>query len=264
MSLSFKLGCDPEIFCLDQNDNLKSAIDTFGGTKSEPRKLEVIGEGFAVQEDNVALEFNIPPSETSDVFIKNINSVVEYLSKAAYEGFGLHFSKESGVYFPQEELMDIRALEFGCEPDYNAWTGRKNPRPDAGSPLLRSAGGHVHVGIDAKLDKHDKCRIARLMDLHLGVPSVLLDNGVIRKELYGKAGAMRFKHYGLEYRTLSNFWIFQASLNKWVWDATERALDDFETGRDVLEIEELIRNTINNNNVVTASQMIAEHHLLTA
>lgn len=262
--MKFKLGCDPEIFCLDSQNTLRSAIDTFGGTKDDPRILTDLGNGFAVQEDNVALEFNIPPSESSDVFIKNINNVVSYLAKHAQDTFGLHFSKESGVFFPPEQLMDIRALEFGCEPDYNAWTGRKNPRPTADNPFLRSAGGHVHVGIDAKLFSKDKCRIARLMDLHLGVPSVLMDNGVVRKELYGKAGAMRFKPYGLEYRTLSNFWVFSDVLNKWVWDATERALNDYESGVDVTDMEDLLTGTINNNNIRVASEMVVEYQLLTA
>lgn len=262
--MKFSLGADPEIFCLGQDNNYRSAIDTFGGTKHEPRHLEELGAGFCVQEDNVALEFNIPASETSEVFIKNINSVVNYLSKAAAEAFGLHFSKESGVLFPEDQLQDIRALEFGCEPDYNAWTGRKNPRPAAGDPRLRSAGGHVHVGIEEDLTRKDKCRIAQLMDLHLGIPSVLMDQGTMRKELYGKAGAMRFKPYGLEYRTLSNFWVFSDTLNKWVWDATERALNDYKAGVDVSSMEELLVGTINNNNVRQASQIVAEYGLLAA
>jgi hypothetical protein len=262
--MKFRLGCDPEIFCLNENNEYKSAIGTFGGTKEMPRKLEAIGDGFAVQEDNVALEFNIPPSATSDEFNKNINAVVSYLANVAKDAFGLHFSKESGVYFPVEELMDPRAMEFGCDPDYNAWTGKKNPRPEADSPRLRSAGGHVHVGLEAKLSPKEKMRVGRLMDLHLGIPSVLMDDGTVRKQLYGKAGAMRFKSYGLEYRTLSNFWVFSDNLNKWVWNSTERALNDFQNGRDVLELEQLITSTINDNNVRVASEMIAEHGLLTA
>lgn len=158
--------------------------------------------------------------------------------------------------------MDPRAMEFGCDPDYNAWNGKMNPRPTSDDPGLRSAGGHVHIGIEEKLNQKEKCRLGRLMDLHLGVPSVVMDNGVVRKKLYGKAGAVRFKPYGLEYRTLSNFWVFSKVLNKWVWDSTERALDDFQKGRDVLDLEAIITSTINDNNTMAASSMIAEHSLL--
>lgn len=260
--MRFKLGCDPEIFCLNEEGQYKSAIGTFGGSKEMPLKLEALGKDFAVQEDNVALEFNIPPSESSEAFIKNVNVVMDYLIVIAKDAFGLMFSTESGVIFPKEELMDPRAMEFGCDPDYNAWNGKMNPRPTSDDPGLRSAGGHVHIGIEEKLNQKEKCRLGRLMDLHLGVPSVVMDNGVVRKKLYGKAGAVRFKPYGLEYRTLSNFWVFSKVLNKWVWDSTERALDDFQKGRDVLDLEAIITSTINDNNTMAASSMIAEHSLL--
>ena len=75
---------------------------------------------------------------------------------------------------------------------------------------------------------------------------------------------MRFKPYGLEYRTLSNFWVFSDSLNKWVWDSTERALDDFQKGRDVLNKEALITSTINDNNTRVAAEIVSEYGLLTA
>jgi hypothetical protein len=54
-----------------------------------------------------------------------------------------------------------------------------------------------------------------LMDLICGIPSVLLDispESKIRRKLYGKAGDYRLTNYGLEYRTLSNFWIQSYSL----------------------------------------------------
>src|SRR3546814_6444904 len=53
------------------------------------------------------------------------------------------------MVFPQD-VMDKasqKALELGCSPDYNAWTGGVNPPPDASqNPLMRCAGGHLHVG----------------------------------------------------------------------------------------------------------------------
>lgn len=261
--MRFHLGCDPEVFLLDQNNKFFSAIGTFGGSKDMPRVLEHLGsDAFAVQEDNVALEFNIPPSATSEEFNKNIKTIVNYLAEQAANDFNLKFSHDSACLFPEEFLNDPKALEFGCEPDYNAWSGKRNPRPKATDARLRSAGGHVHVGVHANLDRADKCRLGRLMDLHLGIPSVLMDDGTMRKELYGKAGAMRYKPYGMEYRTLSNFWVFSETLNQWVWDATERAVQEFEQGRDVLTLEEQIVGTINNNNKVLAAQIVSEHGLL--
>jgi hypothetical protein len=259
--MKFKLGCDPEIFLLDQNEKFFSAIDTFGGTKARPRPLLELGTGFCVQEDNVALEFNIPPSDGKEVFVKNVNSIINFLADAAKDQFGCLFSTESAALWPEEQLTDIRALEFGCDPDYNAWTGKQNPRPKAADWRLRSAGGHVHVGVEEKLDRAQKRRLIRLMDLHLGVPSVVMDKGDMRKEMYGKHGAMRFKSYGVEYRTLSNFWIFSPVKTQWVWDATERAMHDFAAGRDIEELHDIVGSCIDGNNKTVASQMISDFGL---
>lgn len=49
-----------------------------------------------------------------------------------------------------------------------------------------------------------------LIDLFCGIPSVLVDrdeNARFRRHLYGKAGECRLPKYGIEYRTLSNFWL---------------------------------------------------------
>ena len=68
--------------------------------------------------------------------------------------------------------------------------------------------------------------VVKLMDLFIGVPSVVLDTSPgseERRELYGKMGAMRPKPYGLEYRVLSNFWVFDKELIKWVFNQTRLA-----------------------------------------
>jgi hypothetical protein len=259
--MKFKLGCDPELFLLNEHNEYRSAIDTFGGDKRHPRQLMELGDGFCVQEDNVALEFNIPPSSDEPTFVNNVNRIVNFLAESAKDQFGLLFSTESATLFPAEQLQDIRALTFGCDPDYNAWTGRQNPRPKGVDERLRSAGGHVHVGLEDIIERKEKRRLIRLMDLHLGIPSVVMDHGDMRKELYGKHGAMRFKSYGVEYRTLSNFWIFSPTKTQWVWNATERAIQDFESGRDIQELHEIIGTTIDNNNKTAASQMISEFGL---
>jgi len=83
------------------------------------------------------------------------------------------------------------------------------------------------------------------MDLFLGVPSVLIDDGKERKKLYGKAGAYRYKPYGVEYRTLSNFWVFEPGLIDWVWNQTEKALTHVKNGLMDKELSRLARECIN-------------------
>lgn len=255
---SFMLGCDPELFLQDAAEGFISSIGRIGGSKQFPRPLE-LGDGYAVQEDNVAIEFNIPAAEAKESFINNITKAREYLARMVAEQ-GLHFSKVSAVSFPITQLLDPQAMEFGCDPDFNAWAnGRVNRKPKAADPTLRSAGGHVHVGYGFK-SKQEVIAFTKYMDLFLGVPSTLMDNGDLRKQLYGKWGAFRYKPYGMEYRVLSNYWVFEEKLIGWVWDQVNVAMDAWQNNKDILN-RELIHEAINNNNKDAARQLVEQHSI---
>lgn len=251
------LGADPEIF-VGIDGNVRSIIGKIGGTKENPQPLP-IGDGFAVQEDNVALEFNIPPSKSADFFDMNLELALDFLGEMVKSREGYTFVKQSAVSFPNEELEDHRAWVFGCDPDYNAWTLRKNPRPKAKDKNLRSCGGHVHVGYE--LTKEQKIELVRMMDLRLAVPSTLMDNGELRKELYGKRGAFRDKPYGLEYRTLSNFWVFDKKTRVWVYQQTEKALDAVLKGISATPEDERIRLAVDSNDKEVAKQLVDQYEL---
>jgi hypothetical protein len=257
--MPLKLGCDPEAFLIDLEGTFRSSIGKVGGTKYDPQPLP-LGEGYAVQEDNVAIEFNIPPAETRVAFVDSIRNTLNYLIEFSRDINGLVISTVSAASFPDEELQDPRALEFGCEPDFNAWTKDVNPKPSAADKNLRSCGGHVHIGFDNEgVDKFD---VIKYMDLFTGVPSVLMDKGEMRKELYGKAGACRIKSYGAEYRTLSNFWIFDNRLIEWVWDNTSRAVAAAESRLAISEEDGTdIVNAINNNDKQLAQKLVNKFNL---
>ncbi len=254
--MNFSLGADPEIF-VAEGDNVRSIIGKIGGTKEMPLPLP-IGDGFCVQEDNVAMEFNIPASHTKDEFISNIVKATTFLENVVKHQYNFNFYKQSAVSFPEEELQDPASQVFGCDPDFDAWTGKTNPRPKAKDKNLRSCGGHVHIGV--KTDK--PLEIIKACDLFLGVPSVVMDKGELRKKLYGKRGAFRIKPYGVEYRTLSNWWIFDEKLIGWVWDSTARALDAVSNNYEFESDANLILQAINKNNKDAAKELIAKHNLL--
>lgn len=258
MKTDFKIGCDPEIFVYQPNVGFRSIIGTIGGSKDCPRPMP-IGDGFAVQEDNVAMEFNIPAAASKTEFITSINKARNFLSTLMNDQYGWLLSKESAAVFPDSELENPMAQVFGCDPDFNAWTKRKNPFPKAPNKSLRSAGGHVHVGTD--LTDEERYRLIQAMDFYLGVPSILMDKGEERKQLYGKAGAMRIKPYGVEYRTLSNFWIFEDRYISWVYDQTERALDAVRVGTQFTPLRKEITTCINGNNKELAQQLVDEYEL---
>lgn len=255
--MKFTIGADPECF-LGDSIGVISGIGKIGGSKQFPLPLP-LGEGFAVQEDNVALEFNIPPSSTKYSFVNNITTALSFLEQAMQDRHGLHFVKESAVSFPDSELAHPQAREFGCDSDFNAWTNKRNPIPKASDKNLRSCGGHIHVGIG--MVDHEKLTLMRAMDLYLGVPSVLMDKGEKRKQLYGKAGATRIKSYGAEYRVLSNFWIFDTQLIEWVYDGTEAALESVYNATPFEIDGELIQYAINANSKETAALLVDKYEL---
>lgn len=256
--MKFSLGCDPELFLADVNGRLKASCGLIGGTKEAPQPLDELGKGFAIQEDNVAVEFNIPASADQREFVGNVARAMKFIGDGVNSGLQLSIVNLSAASFPEDELTSPKAKEFGCDPDFNAWTGLRNPKPKATDPNLRSCGGHVHVGYDKRTAP---MYVIRCMDLFLGVPSVLMDKGELRKQLYGKAGAFRDKSYGVEYRTLSNFWVFDPRLTKWVWDSTEKALAAASAQFSIGEYREPILDAINNNDKNAAAFLANKFNL---
>ena len=240
--MKFLIGADPEFFIKKKYGGYASAVGLIGGSKWEPKKIDE--DGHAILEDNVAVEFNIKPASSFDEFRSSIHKVLDHI-RGILPGY--EFSKESAVSFPQEELMTPEAQMFGCEPDFDAWRECVNEKPCADDKNLRSAGGHIHIGSDLAIN--NPVAVIRAMDLFLGVPSTQLDAGTLRRELYGKAGCFRAKSYGAEYRTLSNFWIFDDSLIQWAFDGTQRALEFVEKGNTIDVADGYrIQRCINTNN----------------
>lgn len=259
---NFYLGADPEVFVGDAI-SVRSVIGKVGGTKAFPRPLLELGDGFAVQEDNVALEYNIPASPTKELFVSNIASANAFLQELMQGMHGLSFYKQSAISFPETELDHPNALAFGCDPDFNAWTGRRNPRPHTDDWKLRSCGGHIHIGIaDTKYADLNIRSIMQFMDLRLGVPSILMDQGELRKQLYGKAGAYRPKKYGGEYRSLSNYWIFDRRLTEWVHEETEQVLECVLTGFTLEDDAVNIQTAINTNDKKMAESLVKKYNLV--
>lgn len=245
-----KYGADPELFLIDYAGKYRSAIGLIGGTKENPRPLDAYGS--AVQEDNVAVEFNIIPSMTKEQFRKNVQFVLSYLQLHA-ASMALQLAIVPAVLFDEDELQTDAAKQFGCDPDFNVWTKERNPRPHLEGEMsrLRSCGGHIHVSWDNP-NKSDQVDMVKTMDLFLGCPSIQYDGDKLRRSLYGKAGAFRFKDYGIEYRTLSNFWIKSPDMVDWAYDQAEKAVD-YLNGGGVIDDEHipLIQETINSGNEYT-------------
>lgn len=257
--MKFTIGADPEFFIKDKDEKLKSIIGLLhGGSKHNPVSIDDHGD-FKMLEDNVAAEYNIPPTADKDRFIQNVlfpqRAIQAIIGTKNYT-----ISSKASASFPEEELQDKLAWVFGCEPDYNAWTASANEKPECADPNFRSCGGHVHVGYDWKNNFEDILRKVKNMDVWLGLWSVIVDPDQERKKLYGKAGAFRPKEYGFEYRVLSNFWIFNENLISEVYERTAKALEE---DRDFVEKEaNQIVQIINEGNVDAARNFARNYGIL--
>jgi len=206
------IGADVEVF-LRNDKQFFNLAGKIGGTKKNPHPTHFGVESW----DNVAYEFAIDYTDAMRVFSDRIVAGVTRADEIARR-FGCFVAIAPSAIFKPEWLDNKYCQEFGCDPDYSAWTLAENPNPKDKKgidPGLRSCGGHIHVGA-----KVDHVQLVRLMDLHLGVPSVLMDPDRNRRALYGKAGAHRKKPYGVEYRALSNFWVTSQAYIDWVFTTT--------------------------------------------
>ena len=257
--MEFTFGTDAEFF-LHDGTRYVSAIPYIGdsthGTKHNPIKLP---HGSTVQRDNVAVEFATPPVSS----FPELQSAIRWALKDVYAMLpkGMELHSIASVQFDANQLDHPEAMEFGCDPDFNAWkNGKVNEKPWCGDGSLRSAAAHIHVGHSSLSQMRSKINFIKLMDFKLGVTSIMLDTApesARRKLLYGKAGAFRPTSYGAEYRTLSNFWISCPIYAELFYKLTHAVLNDFTfywmpTPRFRLPSGKDIITTINNNNIRTA------------
>lgn len=249
------IGSDMELFAKSMVGHV-SLCGKIGGSKEAPLQIPSLPIGFMIQEDNVALEFNIPVCFTKQEF-RDSMAIMRKYTASILKDLKLTQSLDAAVSFDKTELTHPNALVFGCEPDYNAWSKTENQKPYSEDAGLRTCGGHVHVGTDM-----DMVQGVCNMDLFLGVPSVILETSPSakeRKKLYGKAGAMRPKEYGFEYRVLSNFWMFKDSLVEWVYQNTKLACK-YKKNISVTEGKR-IQDCINNNDKEEALAIIKEYNI---
>lgn len=204
------IGADPEIFLQDMVGNPVSSIGKIGGTKYNPL---FIRDGIYLQEDNVTVEYNIPPCNSAAEFIKHNTTALEIIKEKA-KALNLKINIAAAVKMPMKELKDPRSWVFGCEPDFNVWEMEYNPKPVVNN--WRAAGGHIHIGFDGT--NIQKVNITKYLDLTLGAILSFLDTDTQRKKMYGTAGSIRFKPYGLEYRTPSNYWLTHPFLMRLAYD----------------------------------------------
>lgn len=231
--MQIMIGVDPELFLLDGAGAFVSGHDALPGTKAEPYK---VNKG-AVQIDGTALEFNTDPAASCEEFLANVDAVMAAMQEMV--GHDKKIVAAPVAEFDPEYFKTIppHALELGCNPDFSAYTGIENPRPD-GDRMFRTGAGHIHVGWGEDFDVDDPGHFAtcimaaRQLDYYIGAPSLLWDGDNRRRSLYGGAGAFRPKSYGFEYRTPSNVWLNSPETRRYMYEAAIAGINALIAGDD--------------------------------
>lgn len=230
------IGTDPELFLTNEEGVYFSGHDLLPGTKQNP----FLVERGAVQVDGVACEFNIFPAETEDEFVKNINTVRSIMQEMVWQRRpDLTLTATPTAFFKPEYFFALpaHALALGCEPDFNAYTGVENDPPGTDEPF-RTGSGHIHIGWTSGQDFLDTehfalCRrVVKQLDASLYPLSLSWDSDTKRQQLYGKPGAFRPKHYGVEYRPLSNAYLRDEEVIRLVFQTAVQSVRDLLDGKE--------------------------------
>jgi hypothetical protein len=222
-------GSDPE-FLLVKNNRPHSAIGVVQGTSDN--RITVNDHQFYY--DNVLAECAIKPGNSKNEVLDNFR---ECFSIYADMVRPLRMTTVAYARFPKDQLRHEDARKVGCAIDNCAYEQKQMEAPKDAIEKgdSRSCGGHVHLGSDLLASNGPEPVLQIfLLDLFVGVPSLYLDRDPtshLRRLIYGAAGRYRNKDYGVEYRSLSNFWLASPRLTGLVYDLCMFAHDFLEDGR---------------------------------
>lgn len=145
----FTIGADPEMFIINEKTGkVISSIGLIPGEKGDPYVAEDMPVGFGMEIDNILAEFNIPPVNNCESFIGCLNYMKNYIRdyvKKINPDYGIKCSAYELV--DEDQLQSEEAQQFGCAPDFNAYTEDVNPKPDGASTNGRSAGSNYRARV---------------------------------------------------------------------------------------------------------------------
>lgn len=197
---SINFGCDPEFF-FKRGEDIIGAEKVIAGLHNPTIIL-----------DGVQVELNPSPNRCRANLAASIALSFRTLKAHLAKMKGISASFTSTVELDAKELDSLsdKAKVFGCAPSSNAYDSGASLHVDAAKYLRRSAGGHIHLGLDQNLITGHHKELVSILDVILGNTCVMIDrdpDAAERRKLYGRAGEFRTPKHGLEYRTLSNFWL---------------------------------------------------------
>ena len=261
-------GADPEIFLTEDGKIV-------GAETVLPRNGLGVQSGNRVMIDGVQAELQPNPSVCRVALASNITScysqLFRFLQNKQRRKIAINFSKVIRMSRTDLNALSEKARILGCEPSFNVYTGGQSDLMiNPARSLMRSAAGHIHVGLQ-RPTQNQKAWIdstVRALDLIVGNTCVLIDRdpaNAIRRKVYGRAGEFRLPTHGIEYRTLSNFWLHSYQLMSLVIGLVDVAVNVAQvedvTVRDFLTTvnHRRVARAINTNNATLAQTNFDEY-----
>lgn len=248
------LGCDPEFFFSKKGEVIGSEkVIPDGGLVYDANQPYGIGDikskgRSKIVRDGVQAELNPAPKTCRDLLNSEIAHCFKRLAETISDKSLVDFSQVVEVSKEELKSLSPASRTFGCMPSYNVYDKKSAIKVDPSVYRFRSAGGHIHLGVPVGENKEEESRIKKalkntkimvpVLDILVGNTCVLIDRNPWAKERrknYGRAGEHRKPKYGLEYRTLSNFWL------------QSKQLASFVTGMSRFAVQVVSQSTKENN-----------------
>lgn len=278
-SYTVSFGCDPEFF-FSKNGKVvgaekilpKDGLDypLTGGSVPSGNGTVVLGKGGKVIIDGVQAELNPRPNTCRANLANEISLCFIGIKNTMKERGGLFavdLSRTVKVSKKEFDSLSENSKKFGCAESKNVYLSKEESKITVDPTVYRgrSGAGHIHIGhngnttVRSVLDNPK--RLVPVLDLVVGNTCVLIDRdkgNIERRKHYGRAGEYRTPQHGIEYRTLSNFWLQSYPLMSLVTGLARYAINIVASDNDkeLLKKVEMsnVAKAINNNNALLARQ----------
>jgi len=257
------IGTDPEVFVRDDNGLLpafkflppKENAETFYSKWANAR---VFWDGFQAEFGCTA---NCCIAYTVDSVRDGLRGTLELARKNSPTA---KLTLQNVFQIPAKTLRLEKEehVLLGCNPSQNAYGMLGEHVLNARKLRYRFAGGHLHLGIASqKYNPKELESFVRFLDSTLGVWSVgaaASFDKPLRRKYYGLAGEYRTPEHGLEYRTLSNFWLAHPGLANLVMMFTRALHGAFQYGgvKEWVAHPQEVVEIINNSDVRKARKLL--------
>jgi hypothetical protein len=253
-SIGMSLGTDPEVFVVDETGEVIPAWEF------APKKGKGNGQCYW---DGFQAEFTVHAGNCLALMADSLQKGLAQTLQTARKQFPKAKLSLDNVLEVSPQVLKACKDEhaaLGCDPSENIYGAKGKAVLDGRKLPMRFAGGHMHFGVGRQMPKTTEA-IVKTLDAIVGVSGVSLAAGIdsaVRRQFYGLAGEYRLPAHGIEWRTLSNFWLTHPGIMhlvfdlgrecvrlghgglRYLWEADEQEVQDIINGNDVQAARKLL------------------------